>query len=184
MLAARAPHTYTLGGVPRMSVDKALRLLALARDVASADASFDSVLGPGAGDRRTHGFMLQLRDRARVEFNADYAERKICGETSLAVDYYFPDEGTIVEVALGLPNPGSEFEKDVLKAIMAKELGNNVRRLVFVSRPGAKKKCAQPGRAAVMQWAFDKHNIAIEVLELEGAPRVRKRTSQPRPANG
>ena len=167
--------------LPRMSGDRAVRLLVLARDIASADASFHSVLGPGAGDKRTHGFMLQLRDRAQIEFSTDYAEKKVCGETSLAVDYYFPEEGTIVEVALGLPNPGSEFEKDVLKALMAQELGHNVRRLVFISRPGAQKKCDQPGRAAVIKWALDKHQLQIEVYEFEGEPRIRKRALRSRP---
>lgn len=158
-----------------MSIDKVTRLLALARQIASADTAFHSVLGPGDGDRRTQKFMLELRKHAQHEFGIDYAECKVCGETSLAVDFYFPDEETIVEVALGLPNPGSEFEKDVLKAIMAQELGNKVRRLVFISRPGSVKKCAQPGRRAVIRWAHSKHKLEVEILELDGEPRVRRK---------
>jgi hypothetical protein len=157
-----------------MHVDKTCRLLALAREVASEDEDFQTVLGPGEGDRRTQRFMRQLQERAVHLFDADYAERKVCGETSLSVDFYFPDEQTIVEVALGLPNPGSEFEKDVLKAIMAQEYGIEVRRLFFISRPGSAKKCAQPGRAAVKQWAHSKHKLRIEIHELKGKPRVRK----------
>ena len=134
-----------------MKADKTLGLLTLARELAIADPKFHSVLGPGEGDRRTQKFMRELRKRASSAFGEDYAERKVCGETSLAVDFYFPEEATIVEVALGLPNPGSEFEKDVLKAVMAQELGNSVRRLVFISRPGGARKCQQPGRAAVIQ---------------------------------
>jgi len=158
-----------------MQDDKTLKLLALARDIASTDANFHSALGPGEGDRRTQLFMRLLRERAARMFGADYAERKVCGETSLAVDFYIPEEETIVEVALGLPNSGSEFEKDVLKAIMAQEFGNGVRRLFFISRPGAAKKCSQPGRTAVMEWAFSKHHLQIEIHELEGEPRIRKR---------
>lgn len=158
--------------------DKAMKLLELARELAATDATFDSVLGPGDGDRRTQVFMRQLRERAAGVFGTDYAERKVCGETSLAVDFYFPDEETIVEVALGLPNPGTEFEKDVLKAIMAQDYGHSVRRLFFISRPGAVRKCSQPGRAAVSLWANSKHRLQIEVHELEGAPRVRKRRTR------
>lgn len=161
--------------VDNMNTDKANRLFDMANHIASIDSAFHSVLGPGDGDRRTQRFMHDLRKLAAHEFDADYAERKICGDTSLAVDFYFPDEGTIIEVALGLPNPGSEFEKDVLKALMAQELGNHVHRLVFISRPGAAKKCAQPGRMAVIQWALSKHELQIEVLDLKGEPRVRKR---------
>lgn len=157
--------------------DKAARLLVLARKIASADPGFHTVLGPGIGDRATRDFMRKLQGRAMASFGKDYSEQKICGETSLAVDFYFSEDATIVEVALGLPNPASEFEKDILKAIMAQECGHNVRRLYFISRPGAEKKCAQPGRTAVKTWARDKHSLLVEVHELDGKPRIRRRRS-------
>lgn len=165
-----------------MTSEKATKLLALAREIASTNPDFHAVLGPGVGDRATQAFMRQLRERAADIFRRDYSERKICGETSFAVDFYFPDEGTIVEVALGLPNPGSEFEKDILKAIMAQESGNNVRCLFFISRPGAAKKCGQPGRKAVKEWALVKHKLLIEIHELDGQPRRRRRRSRSKAA--
>jgi hypothetical protein len=119
--------------------------------------------------------MRQLRDLAVAELGADYSEKKICGATDFAVDFYFPAEATIVEVALGLPNPASEFEKDILKAIMAQDAGNQVSRLFFIARAGAAKKCAQPGRSAVREWAQAKHNLLVEVHELGGEPRRRQR---------
>ncbi|MCG2592211.1 hypothetical protein LZ009_05395 [Ramlibacter sp. XY19] len=80
-----------------------------------------------------------------------------------------------MEIALGLPNPQSEFEKDILKAVIAKESGNEVRRLMFISRAGGEKKCSQPGRRAVIAWAREKHDLAIEVHDLPGTARVRIR---------
>jgi hypothetical protein len=154
---------------------KVKKLLSLAREIAARDAEFHSVKGPGAGDRATSQFMQELRDRAIAEYGKDYAEARLCGENSLAVDYYFPDEETIVEIALGLPNPASEFEKDVLKALMAKELNHKVEHLLFISRPGAIKKCGQPGRSAVIEWAAAKHALKVEVQELEGKPRPSRR---------
>ena len=131
-----------------MNQDRAARLLELARAIAAAHPNFQTVQGPGDGDRATHAFMRELRERATAAFGVDCAERKICGSTSFAVDFYFPEEATVVEVALGLPNPASEFEKDILKAIMAQDYGFAVRRLFFISRAGAQKKCSQPGRTA------------------------------------
>lgn len=159
----------------RMSKPRILRLLALARKIAAENPAFQAVLGPGDGNRSTNSFLLRLRAAAMEEFGKDFSEQKICGNTSQAVDFYFPQEATIVELALGLPNPASEFEKDVLKAIMAQECGHTVEQLHFISRPGATKKCAQPGRASVTDWARKKHNINIEIHELEGEPRRRKR---------
>lgn len=163
-----------------MSEDKPTQLLALAREIAGAIPTFHEVQGPGPGDHATGHFMRQLRERAEQAFGEDFSERKVCGETSLAVDFYFPDEATVVEVALGLPNPASEFEKDILKAIMAQDYGNEVRRLFFISRPGAAKKCSQPGRTAVREWARAKHQLFVEVHELEGEPRRRHRPSRTR----
>jgi len=161
-----------------MDTDKPAQLLSLAREIARASPDFQAVRGPGAGDHATHTFMRQLRNRARDAFGTDYSEKKLCGETSLAVDFYFPEEATIVEVALGLPNPASEFEKDILKAMMAQDFGHQVRRLFFISRAGAAKKCSQPGRTGVKQWANSKHQLVIEVHELGGAPRRRIRRSR------
>jgi hypothetical protein len=165
-----------------MSSDKPASLVALARSIASEIVEFQKVLGPGAGDRSTQRFMEQLRERAREVFGADYSEKKICGDNALAVDFYFPDAATVVEVALGLPNPNTEFEKDVLKALMAKEGGYEVDRLVFISRAGAERKCAQPGRAAMRAWAAEKHDLSVEVYDLPGEPRkrVRKAADAPR----
>jgi hypothetical protein len=58
---------------------------------------------------------------------------------------------------------------------MAKEYGHSVSRLFFISRPGAVKKCNQPGRTAMRVWAREKHQVVIEVHELEGQPRIRRR---------
>lgn len=162
--------------------DKPAVLLEMARSIASENPAFQAVLGPGAGDRNTHAFMRRLREAALQVFGSDYSEKKICGKTDLAVDFYFPHEKVIVEIALGLPNPATEFEKDVLKAIMAQETGQPVERLMLISRPGVIKKCAQPGRSAVIAWAKAKHSLSIEVYDLHGEPRKRRRRGKPNAA--
>jgi hypothetical protein len=165
-----------------MNQDRATQLLEIARAIAGAQPDFQIVRGPGVGDRATHAFMRELRSRATTLFKKDFAEKRICGPTAFAADFYFPDEGTVVEVALGLPNPGSEFEKDILKAIVAQDHGNDVRRLFFISRAGAAKKCSQPGRAAFVSWAKANHGLRIEVHELGGEPRPPRQRNRTPPA--
>ena len=164
--------------VPRMDQDRPSKLLDLARAIAASTPDFQAVRGAGDGDRATHAFMRELRVQAKGAFGVDLSEKEMCGETSFAVDFYFPEESTVVEVALGLPNPASEFEKDILKALVARDHGHAVSRLVFISRAGAKQKCEQPGRTAFMAWATDTHRLAIEIHELGGEPRRRKRRSR------
>ncbi len=160
-----------------MANSQTTTLIELAREISRALPDFQAVLGPGAGDKATHAFMRELRQQAIQAFGEDHSERKLCGETSLAADFYFQSEGTIVEVAMGLGNPATEFEKDILKAIMAQECGFDVRRLVFICRAGGEKKCRQPGRVAMRLWAETKHGLRIEVHDLHGVPRTRKRRS-------
>lgn len=160
-------------------MDRPKELLELARTLAATNPAFQEVRGPGDGDRATGRFMRDLRALACTAFGEDCSEKRICGKTGFAVDFYFLAEETIVEVALGLPNSTTEFEKDILKAIIAQESGYRIRRLLFISRAGAEKKCQQPGRIAVREWARNKHQLEIAVHDLGGEPRLRRRRPRP-----
>jgi len=119
----------------------------IANELVAANPAFAQVKGPGSGNYATNELMRELRRAVAVHFGQDHSEQRVCGEaTALAVDFYFREASTIVEIALGLQNPGTEFEKDILKALIAKELGHPVDRLVLISRAGGRKKCNQPGR--------------------------------------
>jgi hypothetical protein len=147
-------------------MNRASRLLQIAQQIAAARDRFFEIKGPSVGDHDTLQFMAELRRRSLAEFGSDFAEQTICGENRLTVDYYFPEEETIVEVALGLRNPTSEFERDVLKAIMAQDSGQPVRKLLFISKPGGLKRCSQPGARAIIAWAARAHKLEVEILEL------------------
>ena len=158
--------------------DRPPRLVELAQQIAKQTPDFQLVRGPGEDDHVTTAFMTALRDSARSAFGADHSERRLCGDTAFAPDFYCQEEGAIVEVAFGLPNSQSEFEKDILKVFIARETGHEVHRLVFISRAGAAKKCQQPGRAAFRAWAKSAHDLAIEVHEFPGEPRKRRRRTR------
>lgn len=143
-----------------------MRLLDLAQQLAVERPTFFESKGPGRGDKDTASFMSALRRRAAETFGEDHAEQTICGANKLCVDYYFRDEATIVEVALGLRNPASEFERDILKAVMAQDARHQVRDLVFISKPGAVKRCSQPGARAVIDWAERRHHLRVTIFEL------------------
>jgi len=147
-------------------MNQADELFHLAQQLASDTPDFFKTKGPGAGDRATNAFVNELRSRAIKVFGADHAEKEISGDNGYRVDYYFPDEATIVEIALGLPKPKTEFELDILKAILAKEAANPVSRLVFISKPGASKKCSQPGRSSIIDWLARNYGIKVDVVEL------------------
>ena len=147
-------------------MNKVTRLIELANKLALNTPGFFEPKGPGKGNRSTNTFIKELGKQALEEFGNDFSEQKISGNNSLAVDFYFPDEGIIVEIALSLKHPATEYEKDILKAVMAKNLGNNVNKLLFISKPGGYKKCKQPGRVAVKEWVEQYQDIQLEVIDL------------------
>jgi len=145
---------------------KAQTLYKLAHEQALKTVDFFTIKGPGEGNIATNIFVSELQIKANKVFNEDFSEKKICGENSLPVDYYFPDENTIIEIAFGLKKPNSEFEKDILKAIMAKKFDEKISKLIFITKPGGEKKCNQPGRKAIRNWVKESHNIEVEVFDL------------------
>jgi len=154
-------------------LDKVRKLMSIAQKLASERPSFFKVKGAGAGDRDTNSFMAELRARANLAFGLDLSEQRICGDNHLAVDFFFPEEQTVVEVALSLRNPNSEFERDIIKTVMAKEFGSKVRRLLFVCKPGAIKKHSQPSSKAIMSWAKRTHDVQVEIRELASPSKAK-----------
>ena len=110
--------------------------------------------------------MKELRARVKAALGDKLAEQHICGENNLAVDFYVCDEATIIEVALSLRNSNSEFERDIFKALIARDKGHPVKRLVFISKPGAKKRHCSPSSEAIVEWVKRHCGIEIEMYEL------------------
>lgn len=154
---------------------KTEQLVGLVKLLAEQQRAFIKPLGPGAGNARTNAFTAQVVEQAKRLFDHDFSEFRYCEDHSARYDFYFPDESTVIEIAWGLPNPNTEFEKDVLKALVGREYGHSVDHLVLVSRPGAIKKCRQPGRKAVVDWAKKHHALDVKIVEVDGDVRARQR---------
>lgn len=148
------------------AADRVQSLIVLAEALAREDETFFRIAGPGAGDRRTNSYIRELRLRAEQLFRHDYSEARICGDTGLRVDYYFPDEGAIVEIAFSLRNAASEFERDLLKAVVAQESGSRVTRLVFLCKPGGERRHLTPASQAFIRWLGERHGIATKIRDI------------------
>ncbi len=147
-------------------MDDVTKLIQIARDLAQDTPGFLEVKGPGKGDRATFKFMKRLGEMLAQQVPTALPQQRICGENKLAVDFYIERLGVLVEIAMLLKNSNSEFERDILKAVMAVETGRRVNRLVFISKPGAIKRHQQPSSRAFIDWALKSHNLKIEIHEL------------------
>jgi hypothetical protein len=147
-------------------VKYASQLIKLAQNIASASPDFYRILGPGKGNRPTSAFMKELRIKAIELFGHDFSEQTICGDNKFAVDFYFPSEATIVEIALTIRNANSKFYKDILKALLCKRAGNPVEKLIFVSKPGAVKRHQEPASREIVILVREEFGISIILREL------------------
>ncbi len=147
-------------------ITKAEQLLLIAQRVAETTPQFFIALGQGEGNIRSNVFTAELRKRALQAFGRDYSEARLCGETSLAIDFYFADEETAVEVAGMLGAPNSEYEKDIFKCILAKDRGAKITKLVFIAKPGSANVHNQPGRRAIARFVQRHYGIEIFLEEL------------------
>jgi len=72
----------------------------------------------------------------------------------------------VIEIALSLRNPNSEFEKDLLKCILAQRQGLAIKYLLLISKPGGMKKALEPGRKRMAELAEADFGIKVEVWDL------------------
>ena len=149
---------------------KAERLYFLANDLANRTLRFFETKREGEGDRATNQFMANLQELAAGEFQHDYCEARVLKSTDLRFDFYFPEESTVVEIALSLRNPNSEYERDIFKCLLALEEGLSIKRLLFVSKPGASKRQNSPGQLAISDFVRRKFGLEVEVREINKMP--------------
>ncbi len=72
------------------------------------------------------------------------------------------EEATILEIALGLRNLLGEFERDVLRAVRARDAGFRVSKLVILAKPGV----LDPWYRPICEWAKGR-GLEVLVFELE-----------------
>lgn len=142
-------------------------IIILAQQLADNWPTFFEKKGPGAGDDDTNAFMRELRAAVEQATGKDYSEKRICGDNNLAVDFFVEEEQAVIEIALSLRNPNCEFERDILKVLMAQEAGVRVKRLVLVAKPGGQKRVGQPSSQAIVAWAWRMHGLEIVVRDLQ-----------------
>jgi hypothetical protein len=150
--------------------DKVARLALAAQGIADETIGFFEIKGPGVGDHASLRFMAALRHVARELFgDACKAEHRVCKGVNFAVDFYFPEETVVVEIALGLDKPISEYERDIFKCLLAQHHGCPVKKLLFITKPGALKKNSAPGPLAIQAFVKDKFELEVEILGLHPA---------------
>lgn len=145
---------------------QASQLYLLALGLANSTAGFYKKKGAGHGDHATNQFMAALREIVKQQLGKDFSEAPACKGTKCAFDFYLPDERTVVEVALSLRNPTSEFERDIFKCLLASDVGLAIDTLLFICKPGGIARLEAASSRRIRELVKDKFGLRITTLEL------------------
>lgn len=141
----------------------------LAQQIAHRTPGFQERRGPGkaAGNGVTDEFLAALnREVAKRFATVCRLQEPVAPGLKYSFDYFIPSESTAIEIALSLGNDVTEFEKDIFKAILGKESGKSVTKLVLIGKDGCVKRRNGPGPNAIKRWVSENCGIEIQVKEL------------------
>jgi hypothetical protein len=144
-------------------------LFDLAQRIAAQTPEFQKRHGPGgnAGNGATNKFLKSLNGEVAKRWPTSVrSQEPVASGMKYSFDYFIPSERTAVEIALSIWNSVSEFEKDIFKAILAKDTGKPLRKLVLIGKDGSVRQQKRPGPSAIMAWVKRNRGIGVEVKEL------------------
>ena len=96
--------------------------------------------------------------------------RHAFGDQYRATDFTFPGKGTLTIKFVG--EDGKVIEKEVFKALLAKDAGKDIQHLILIGDPGSALLSEAPTPASVMQWVERRHQIRVQVWELADTSEV------------
>ncbi len=148
------------------------KLYLIAQKIAERIPDFFDIKVQGKGNDATNMYMNLVNNTAQKILGEDLSNKAICDRTDSCFDFYVPEDKTVLEIALSLRNPNTEYEKDIFKCIIARDAGLPIERLILLSKPGALIKHAEPYRQAVAEVTRLHFGIEVVVLELQRAESV------------
>ena len=123
--------------------------------------------GQGAGNRITNQAMTRINAIIAAKHGQHTVEQALSSLNKQSVDFYFGDEKTIIEIEFSFSNPYPCLEKDSFKALLAREQGHSVERLVIIGDPGSLRRSAAAAPRAIMAWLKEHHQLHVDVMELK-----------------
>jgi hypothetical protein len=158
---------------PNHESDAVLEILSFCNEAAGNKDTFEEPKGAGDGDKATAKFLAAVQAKVEaLNSTVHYAfidhEKAIYVGSKSKFDFYIESEATVVEIALSLKNPASEFEKDILKVLVfnQKHINKPITQLVFIGKAGANARCQTEQKKAFVEWAKNVHNLTITIHDI------------------
>ena len=147
-------------------MSKAERIFQLAQEGADAYHMF-KLRRAGAGTRFVNEVINHLKSLVAQELGTEAVNRFLSKESGQSVDFWLEDEQTIMEMEFSIFSSPPVLEKEVFKALLAKDAGKDVRHLILIGDPGSVLLSQAPTPTSVIDWVERHHQIRVQMWELK-----------------
>ena len=158
------PSRLRGGNLADMS--KAERIFQLAQEGADAYHMFKARRN-GAGPPFIDEVINHLKFLVIKEFGTGVVNQFLSKENRQSVDFWLEDEQTIMEMEFNIVSSPLVLEKEIFKALLAKEAGKDVRYLILIGDPGSVLLSHAPTPESVINWVERRHQIRVQIWELK-----------------
>ncbi len=147
-------------------MSKAERIFQLAQEGADTFRMFKARRA-GAGIPYVNEVINHLKFLVVQEFGNGVVNQFLNKENRQTVDFWLEDEQTIMEVEFNTFNSPPVLERQVFKALLAKDDGKDVRQLILIGDPGSILLSQAPTPASIINWVERQHQIQVQIWELK-----------------
>lgn len=147
-------------------MNKAQRIFQLAQESADTYHMFRARRA-GAGTVYVDEIINHLKRLVAHELGAGVVNQFLSKENDQSVDFWLEDEQVIMEMEFNILSSPPVLEKEVFKALLAKDAGKDVRHLILIGDPGSVLLLQAPLPASIVNWMERHFQIHVQTWELE-----------------
>jgi hypothetical protein len=144
---------------------KAERIFQLAQEGADTYRMF-MLRRSGAATPFVNEVINHLKFLVNKELGAGVVNQFLSQASHQSVDFWLEDEFTIMEMEFNILSSPPVLEKEIFKALLAKDAGNDVRHLILIGDPGSVILAQAPAAVAIIDWVERRHQIRAQIWEL------------------
>lgn len=163
-----APHGAGTCGQARKFTEmkKTERILQLAQENANSYRIF-ALRRSGAATPFVNEVINHLKFVVAQELGVGVVNQILNQASHQTVDFWLEDEFTILEMEFNILSSPPVLEKEIFKALLAKDAGKDVRHLILIGDPGSVMISQTPTAVAMRDWVERRHQIRLQIWELK-----------------
>jgi hypothetical protein len=145
---------------------KTERIFQLAQEGADSYRIF-ALRRSGAATPFVHEVINHLKFLVTQELGAGVVNQFLSQASHQSVDFWLEDEFTIMEMEFNILSSPPVLEKEIFKALLAKDAGKDVRHLILIGDPGSVMLSQAPAAVAIIDWVERRFQIRAQIWELK-----------------